>query len=520
MKKKFGVILTLSCIGVACFAAGCSKQTELEKYQSKGYTVMVTYDANGGSFLGRQGVTVMDLFKPSDYKDANGEVHIKLKEPTDLSRPTSGSGNVTLTKQEHFFAGWYQNKELCKNESGQVVSIDGAVLEEVDGTYYYTGTEEEASPAYTYSGYWNFETDTIDYEESDGLFEMTLYAAWVPYYQFDYYYRVEGTSAWTYLSSSTFDYKTTNATGSDTHDKDTIWVPDWKDGAMNYSYDYENKSKYEFPKVADTTFKAAYTDEACTQKIDGSFEHTGSLDLEKGVAVDRVQNIYIEVEQGERFKIDTAEKFSAYAKNLNGIYEIMADLDFKAGTDEEVKWPTKFTSEEFNGKIYSVGGVYSFKNVSATYSSSSAQQGGLFGAISKSATIKDVKFENVTVDFASASTRSSDASFGLFAGDIAETATVSGVTITNATLRLGEVSLATGYRLNLLTNGKMDGITVTDKIKLQAYGKKLSSGKYQYSFNPNNVVVDGESLFITLDYSKTSKENRLDPEYIDVNYEN
>ena len=49
MKKKFGVILTLACIGVACLAAGCSKETELEKYQRKGYTVMVTYDANGGS---------------------------------------------------------------------------------------------------------------------------------------------------------------------------------------------------------------------------------------------------------------------------------------------------------------------------------------------------------------------------------------------------------------------------------------------------------------------------------------
>ena len=515
MKKKFGVILTLACIGAACFAAGCSQQTKLEKYQKKGYTIMVTYDANGGSFLGRQGITVMDLFKPSDYdKDANGEVHISLKEPTDLSRPTSGTGSITLTKQEHFFAGWYQNKELRKNDAGQVVSEAGAVLEEIEGTYVYAGTEEEATPAYTYSGHWNFEEDTIDYKESDGLYQMTLYAAWVPYYQFDYYYQVEGESDWTYVSSSTFDYKTTNATGSTTADYDTIWVPAWQEGAMNYEYKYANTSNYKFPKVEDTTFIAAYTDKACTEKIETSFEHQGTLDLEKGIAVNRVQDIYIKLEKGERFEVDSAEKFSKYAKNLNGIYEITADLDFKNG---EVKWPEIFVSNEFNGKIYSKGGTYSIKNVLAEYKSDSAQQGGLFGALSGTATVKDVKFENVTVDFVSASTNSSDAVFGTFAGDIADTATVSNVTITDATLRLGKISLQSAF-LNLLTNGKTDGITRTNKIKLQVYGEKQSSGKYQYSFIPDNVSVNSESLSITIDYSGKRKDKLLEFASKDVIY--
>ena len=122
---------------------------------------MVTYDSNGGSFLSRQGVTIMDLFKPADYeKDANGEVHIKLLEPTDLSRP-AGTGNVTLTKQEHFFAGWYQERTLLKNEAGAVVDTAGVALEKTADGYVYPGTTEAAFPAYTYAKYWDFEKDLL-----------------------------------------------------------------------------------------------------------------------------------------------------------------------------------------------------------------------------------------------------------------------------------------------------------------------------------------------------------------------
>lgn len=507
MKKKFGIILALASVGLACLAAGCSTDTELEKYQKKGYTVMVTYDANGGSFLSRQGVTLVDLFKPSDHVKEDGKVHIYLTEPTDLQRPTSGTGNVTLTKQEHFFAGWYQNCELRKNESDQVVDENGAALEEKDGVYYYVGTQTEAVPAYDYSGYWDFKTDTID----DEVYEMTLYAAWVPYYKFDYYYRVEGETNWSYLTSTAFDYKTTNSEGSITHDKDTIWVPDWKDGAMNHTYRYENNSTYEFPKVSGTTFKAAYLDENCERKIEGSYVHEGTLDLEKGAAINRVQNIYIEVQKGEHYKIETAEQFNSYA-SLTGYYEILADLDFKNG---EVKWPNSFTAGEFKGQIYGSGGnVYTFKNVQATYSSQSAKQGGLFGKIAKDAIVKDVNFENATLNLAYVSTRMSETTFGFFAGNVDEEAIVSNVSI-GGTLRLGEVglALASDYKIHLIANGKIDGIKA-QAIKLQIYGKKIGE-QYQYAFNPDNVIVN-EDQTITLDYSGKQKDYRRDNESMDI----
>ena len=61
--------MAFACAG----ATACKEDTKLEAYQKAGYTVSVTYDRNGGEFLGQQDITLVDLFKPSDYKDENGE---------------------------------------------------------------------------------------------------------------------------------------------------------------------------------------------------------------------------------------------------------------------------------------------------------------------------------------------------------------------------------------------------------------------------------------------------------------
>ncbi len=508
MKKKFGVILTLACLGATCLFAGCKHLTKLEEYQKQGYTIMVTYDANGGSFLSREGVTIVDLFKPSDHVKEDGKVHVKLTEPTDLTRPTSGTGNITLTMKEHFFVGWYENCELRKNDAGQVVDEEGAPLQEIDGTYYYVGTQTEAMPAYTYSDRWDFATDTIDYEEEDGLYQMTLYAAWVPYFEFEYYYRVEGSTDWTYLQTSTFDYKTTNAEGSTTHDKDTIWLPDWKDGQMNHEYRYANNATFKFPQIDGTTFTKAYTDADCTQAIDEtSFVHQGTIDYEKGEAVNRIQKIYFEVEEGKRYKIETAEQFSAYA-GLSGTFDIVADeLDFKNG---EVKWPASLTAGTFEGKISTISGqACKFKNVVAKFNSESAKNGGLFGRISNKAIIENITLENVTVDIATAKKANTldECWFGLFAGMIDEGANIAGVTI-GGKMRLGAVSLQGNYVISLLANGNTSGITA-GQVTLEVYGKTHSE-LYQYSFNPNNVTVNQTEWTVTLDFSGKSVDRRYD----------
>lgn len=489
MKKKLIFTLILGSLTLACIGAGCSKLTKVEENQKKGYKISVTYDANGGSFLNRPGITVMDMFNPSDYeKDESGEIHIKLLEPTDPSRPTSSSDPITLTQQNHFFAGWYQTREV-KTIDGVPVDWDGEPLTKLeDGTYVYavTADEEEpteATPAYNYSDYWNFETDTIDYSEDDDILSITLYAGWVPYYEFHYYYQKDGN--WEKLDEETsFDYKTTNAVATEA-DKDTIYLPVKEDGAMKHEFTYLNHSTFQFPRVSGKTFVAAYTDEACTAEIVGSFEHQGTLVLASGenkalVVENRIQNIYLKLDEGERYWIDTAEQL---VKNPNsaGYYEISGDLDFTGLT-----WPAAFNAGEFTGKMYGKdGAAVTLSNITVNHSSEK-KFGGLFGKISETASFTNITFKNVTVNLENIGSRNNDASFGLFAGVIEDGATFTNVTV-DGTLRIGKIGRADNLSFQLLANGNTEGITA-GKIGLQFYGVKLID-QYEYTVKTETVQI-------------------------------
>ena len=510
MKKKFGLISVLACLGIVCLAAGCRADNELEEYQQKGYNISVTYDPNGGLFTGRTGVSVMDLFNPSKKTpDVDGNVRFQLFEPTDPSRQAAGS-EVSLTMSGHFFAGWYHTRHLVKDGDGNPVDASGKVLEEKDGKYYYLGTSDVAVPAYTYEGYWDFEKDLIYsttegaldwefeddlvYTNDDGMYNLTLYAGWVPNYMFEYYYQEEGGSDWTLLSTSTFNYKATNAENSATHDWDTIWLPDWKDGAMNHTFRYENKEIYEFPKIDGYTFDKAYTDQECTQEITGTtFTHTGSLDVEHGVAVNPVQKIYIVAKKGDYYKISKAEELSNNP-NLKGIYEITADLDFQNGA---IKWPAAFTAGEFTGKFVSTAGnTFKIKNVVATFASTQATAGGLFGKIGASAVVENVVFENATLNLNGVFYSKSgldDVNYGLFAGWIDDNAAIANITIGGA-IRIGAASTwRDTYRLSLSANGNVDGLTKT-AVKIYVYGEYLWEEDgveyYDYAVDESTVVVE------------------------------
>lgn len=500
MKKKLTLVLSLASAVCLCLGlSACREKTAVEEYQSQGSRISVTYDANGGLFLNRPGVNLMDMFNPDIYQaDGNGNVNIYLLEPTSPQRPTGGSDNVTLTFANHFFAGWYQTRELKKDDDGNILSEDGKPIVEKDGVYYYADSLDstdggtEAIPAYNYSDYWDFENDAIAYPaDSKEKVEMTLYAGWVPYYEFNYYYQENG--VWTMYSTSSFDYKTVNADASKA-DKDTIWLPDWKDGAMNYSI----HDGYTFPKISGTTFSKAYLDAECTQEIEGSFEHAGSLDVEHALPVNRVQNIYVVVEEGERYKIETAQQFADNA-NPDGIYEIYNDLDFM-----NVTWPAKFSSGEFTGSITAVNGSVTFSNISMEFSANSATYGGLFGRITEEAKIENVVFDGVTVNFLKVNCRSAEGTFGLFAGEIESGASLS-VTLRNATFRLGEVRV-NDAALHILANGDLTGVTAdATAVKLTVYGDNYMGAlqNYKYAFDPTNVEVD-ENGNILLTHDKTS----------------
>lgn len=486
MNKKLNTILALSALACSCvLISGCANKTKIDEYEQNGCTIKVTYDANGGKYLDREGISVMDMFNPSNYKkEEDGTVHIKLLEPTDPARPVGASGNLYLTKSDYFLAGWYEEREIVLID-GKVVNDDGEELEEKDGSYYLKGTDTLSTPAYEYSGYWDFKKDTVDYKEGDEKVEMTLYAGWVPYYTFEYYAQKDG--QWEIISTTSFDYKTTNSENSTSYDYDTIHLPEWQDGAMKYEFKHNDNTPSNFPKVDGTTFYKAFTDIECKNEITTSkFTHQGTLDLAHGKAIDRVQKIYLQLEEGERYKISKASQLSANG-NVNGYYEILNDLDF---AEEDVEWPAALITGKFKGKMYSSDGtIRKIKNATATFASATATSGGFFGTIESGAEIKNISFENATFDISAVRARLRNGMFGSFSGNIDEKATIENVSF-EGSMKIGPVSW-TDCDVNLVANGKTDGVKSGD-IKLFVYGAELLD-VYNFTIDvtdPECVTVD------------------------------
>ncbi|MBQ7164566.1 MAG: hypothetical protein IJR61_04485, partial [Clostridia bacterium] len=422
MKKKI-LSAILGMIALLAMAAACSAKSTIDDYKAKGYLVSVIYDANGGRFIDRDKIYIMDMFNPSDYpKNADGSVSIKLTEPTSPKRHVGGSETITLSYVDHFFVGWYKTRNIVKDADGTIRNEDGEELvENENGAYTVKGSGAASYPVYTYADRWDFDTDTITYNEGDGEVVFTLYPAWIKNYEFDYFAENEN-GEWEKYASTGFNYKLVAESGG-SNDADTIWLPDWQDGAMNYTHPYRDESQYEFPKITGTTFLKAYTDPDCSNEIRGLLKHGGSVDMETGVAVNRVRNVYVKVEQGVRYKIETAEQLSKNG-NEKGIYEILADLDF-----EGITWPSVLSGRVFEGEMVSVGGVHTISNVNVKHSSDDAERGGLFGGISGSAVIKDVAFTNITFDLAKTGIGLEDPAFGLLAGEIETGADISGVSV-------------------------------------------------------------------------------------------
>ena len=495
--KKHVFIVTLILTAVLCLTlAGCSEQTEYDKYKAQGYTVSVTYDGNGGAFLEREGISIVDVFNPSDYvADSDGMVHIKLMEPTDSRRPSGSSDPLTLIKQNYFFAGWYENRVFKRNEADEVVDWNGNALIETDGVYYLKDAENETVgyPACSsYSGLWDFSSDTVDAKVGEEV-EKTLYAGWVPYYEFEYYYKVNGEAGdWTKYATTSFDYKSTNKEGSTTSDRDTLFIPSYSGGAMNYVTNYADGRSYRFPSLDGYTFASAYSDENCENEIVDSFEHEGTLDVTTGIASDRIQKIYVLFDKGNVYRISTAEELSQNGDS-SGIYYINDDLDF-----DEVTWPATFMYNDFSGEIHGNGHV--IKNVYASFTSTSSSIGGLFGSISGA--VKDVTFDNITVDYVTTGFIS-ECNFGLFTGNVSETAELNVTIKGECNLKFGKISLNTEVGgddivITLPTDDTSKGVILeATQVKVVIYGiEKFGSEpkEYDYTIDIKTVEREGNRL--------------------------
>lgn len=558
MKKKICTILSLSCIAAACvFAAGCAEKSAVDKLREAGCKVFVTYNANGGKFIGTEKVYLLDGINPDDScwtKSDDGKTHIKLTDPTNKLRPTGTTDKMTLTKTEYSLAGWYRNRELLKDEKGNALDEAGNVLTQkdemyflkltngdgserkvtvCDGQYFYEGEAsdggivkdtatnkyvyerskaeakiaEMVTPAYSYSGYWDFATDEIEYAESDGEVSLTLYAGWVPYYQY-YYYAKNDSGEWEKYGTTYFDYVLSSSGNEKYADQGEMYLPNWQGGkgAMNYSHTYIDKSTKEFPSIAGKTFKAAYADEKCKQQYTDKITHNGTLDPATALPKDRIQNVYVEFYDEEMFKIETAEQLEANAKT-NGSYEILNDLDF-----EKTTWPAVFTTGAFTGKMFSATDKsVTLKNVKAQYSATTAN-GGLFGLIAAGAQLRNLRFENVTMDFASVTCSETDTGYGLFSGNVDEAAQIKNVTVSGAKLRLGIIQLQSGYKINLLANGKASGITQEGETALEVYGEAAIDCSYYY-FEPETIEIDVAKKEIKLTFLSINESEKQRREY-------
>ena len=437
MKRTIKLILVPFVLLATLFlVTACGNKTNGYDMNNKdGYTVSVKYDANGGVFTGTSAVMV-DSFKIDEMKkDSSGMVQLKLLKPTDSSR-----GDWNPSNGKKMLAGWYKERIESTDSNGNVV--------------------------YTYSGEFNFDTDvvTVDpskvYSSSEPV--LTLYAVWVDPFSVNF------VDIDTDESIGTYEF---NPKGTSVNLK----VPTWNTTTGNIDMN-------RFPVVDGKTFVAAYYDKEGTQLVEDVIIHEGTTNS-AGEAVNPVKTVYVKYMEGKWFHVYNAEQLFKNAA-LDGNYVLHADLDF---TDEI--WPSTFMHGEFKGSIQSVEGeCFTIKNVAINQTNNNKNLTGLFGGLSATAKISNVKFENATLTI-TAGARNPGAFFGLLAGSIADGATLENITITNGKIIINtdkyyfkNTDVSIGLVCGMGSYGDIDYSDIT----CEAIGKEA-----------DRISVDGDAVIVS-----------------------
>ncbi len=451
MKKATKIIFTLGFSVIAAFIfVSCAGALPYDRYDSEGYTVSIKYDANGGMFTTNVEVMV-DTYKLSDLPDdGNGNKLVALVAPND---PIRGTGNAhTASNAGYFLAGWYQERIPVVNDKGEALDAGGNVA-----------SESGNPPAYKYSGRWDFENGrlTIDPSKDHSSKEpITLYAAWIPEFKFEFYSMQTGESLGEYLFDPNYI--------SD------IPMPQWNKETGKLDL-------YKFPHIIERTFEGAYLDADGIYRIDGDkIAHTGTYDPENATAKDPVMKLYLNYIEGEWYHIYTAQQF---ADNIisYGRYEILADLDF-----ENVIWPTSLLHGNFRGIINGNGHI--FKNISVTQTDTRKQNTGLFAYLGSEADINDLTIENATLKIENG-TLQQDAAFGLFSGTLDDGAKLSNITIKSSRLLIkGTANIPDSAEIGLLCGvGSTFDIDLSD-ISCELVGDNVNN--ITVKVNGNEVIIE------------------------------
>ena len=382
-RKLKATLLSLLLLLTLAFVTGCSQeQTPYEINDAANYTVSVKYDANGGIFTTNTSV-IVDSYNISGMKtNSEGKAEIALLSP---DNPLRGNDAFTAINNGYFLAGWYAERTEGKDSAGNTVC--------------------------TYSGKWDFENDLLavaaDEPHTSQEPVLTLYAAWVPLFEIEFYSLDSGE----YLDSFTFDPTLTGQ----------IQVPAWntETGAIEM---------YRFPKKSGFTFNAAYYDEKGTEPVASPvISHPGVVNYETGTAENASIKLYIDWLEGEWYHIYNVDQFLDNA-SVAGSYVIHEDLDFEG----EI-WPSSLMYGNFSGTIQ--GNGHTFKNITLEQTNNSKVNAGLFGNLTETAAISDLTFENVSFTIKSG-TRVAGTSYGLLAGTISGNAEFDNVQIRSSCLQI------------------------------------------------------------------------------------
>ncbi len=454
MKKTWKYLIAAAVLLTAAGAVtGCSQWDPVyEQMDEEGYTVSVRFDANGGAFANRDGVSIVDVFRVSDYKtNAAGMAEIKVLDPADPARQQVGDYSASRTG--YFLAGWYKTRTLRVNESGEALDDYGVPVS-------VSGREQ----GYTYADKWDFETDrlTVDPNGDYSAFDeqMTLYAAWIPKFTFEFYAPDENGQFALVAKDSNI----------------VLEMPAWNESTGQLDMGG-------VPKREGMTFEAAYYDEAMTKPVTEA-TLTGNVDLEHGVAHETTIKLYTTWQEGVWFRIYDAKQFISNSR-LGGNYILYADLDF-----EGKFWSSALATGVFTGTIE--GNGHTIKNITFTQPDASSQNGGLFGVLGGRSVIRNVTFENITYVLSSGS-RMPDPTFGLLAGTLTEGATLENVSV-SGTLKIGSGVIPPDkgdYSIGLLFGvGSSAGVS----------HESITCVPEDPEGCPIKIAVDGESGEVTLTF--------------------
>ena len=382
--KKKAIILAVMLLVIAVFAAGCGEaETPYAVNDAESYTLSVKYDANGGTFTTNTSVIVDSYDLTQINTDSVGMKNIALLSPDDQAR---GNNAFEAVNNGYFLAGWYTQRTE-------------------------DGVDSEGNPKYAYSGRWDFAQDRLTVDPSKTYTsaepELTLYAAWIPIFEIEYYVLDTGEL----LGTSSYNPAQLG----------DIELPKWnlETGVLDMN---------DIPKRDNYTYEGIYLDAKGLQPVETeTMNHTAIVNYENATAENTTMKLYIDWTEGEWYHIYNVEQFLDNA-SLNGCYVIHEDLDFTGKI-----WPTVMMYGTFNGTIE--GNGHTFTNIELTQTNNSKNYAGLFGQLTETARLSDLTFKNVTFTVKSG-TRVAGTAYGLLAGAISEKTTLNNLHILESTLQI------------------------------------------------------------------------------------